>query len=190
MGTTFDGLDEGLVAWIRQQHLFFVATAPLAADGLLNCSPKGLDSFAVIDPHTVVYADLNGSGIETAAHLRENGRIVVMFCALEGPPRILRLSGVGEYLLPDHADFETLSGQFSLTPLRGLVRIRLRRIADSCGYGVPRFDYRGQRETLVKWGAGKSPEAMREYQREHNRLSLDGLPGIDFPDTGDATRNR
>ena len=183
MGTTFDQLDEKLIKWIEQQHLFFVATAPLAADGLVNCSPKGLDSFAVLDSRTVMYADLNGSGIETAAHLNENGRIVIMFCAFQGPPRILRLAGRGEYLSPGHPDFDDLAGRCDLKPLRGIVRVTLTRIADSCGFGVPKYEFLEQRQALVEWGNRKSPEQLRAYQRENNRLSIDGLPGVQVPDT-------
>ena len=178
MGSEFEAVDPSLIDWISNQQIFFVSTAPLSADGLVNCSPKGLDSFCVFDPQTVGYGDLNGSGIETAAHLRENGRIVVMFCAFEGPPRILRLYGQGEYLTPDHDSFESLQSRFSIGPLRGIVRINLSRIADSCGYGVPRFDYVGQRKTLSKWSDQKSPQELQAYREQNNRVSLDGLPGI------------
>ena len=126
MGKVHDALDAPLVDWIRRQHLFFVATAPLAADGHLNLSPKGLDGFAVIGPREVAYLDLTGSGVETIAHLRENGRIVITFCAFEGPPKILRLYGRGEVLEPSHPEFATLRPRFPVLPgVRSIIRVHV-----------------------------------------------------------------
>ena len=179
MGKSYDGLTSELSDWIGRQRMFFVATAPLAADGLINCSPKGMDTFRILDPHTVAYLDLTGSGVETIAHARENGRIVFMFCAFEGPPKIVRLHGRSEVLLPDSPDFPTVASRFPAYPgNRAIVRASLTRISDSCGFGVPRYEYAGDRDTLMRWSAAKGPEGLRQYQREKNARSLDDLPGL------------
>jgi hypothetical protein len=164
---------------MQRQHLFFVASASLAGDGLVNCSPKGLDSFAVLDPHTVAYLDFNGSGVETIAHLRENGRIVIMFCALEGAPKIVRLHGKGRAIEPQDAEFAQLRSHFAESPsVRSIILVQVTRISDSCGFGVPLFEYQGERETLAKWAASKDEQAMAQYQAEKNSVSVDGLPGL------------
>jgi hypothetical protein len=179
MGRTYAAIDAALADFIGRQHVFFVATAPRADDGHVNLSPKGLATFAVVDPRTVAYADLTGSGVETIAHLRENGRITLCFCAFEGPPRIVRLSGVGTVLEPGAAGFDALRARFGEFPsLRAVIRIELRRIADSCGYGVPLYRYEGERTQLLDWAARKGPDGVARYQEEHNRTSLDGLPGL------------
>lgn len=180
MGKIFDHITPELQEWIAQQQLFFVATAPLAANGLVNCSPKGLDSFRVIDGNTVAYLDLTGSGVETIAHLKENQRITIMFCALNGAPKILRLYGKGSVLEPAASEFADYAKLFpSYLSTRAIIRIEVERIADSCGYGVPKYEYTGQRDTLVKWGENKGEEGIRSYQEEKNLKSLDGLPGLD-----------
>lgn len=180
MGKTFDGITPELGRWLDEQRLFFVATAPLAGDGLLNCSPKGMDTFRVLGPRTVAYLDLTGSGIETIAHLRENGRIILMFCALNGSPKIVRLQGTGAAVTPDQPDYATLRALFPDHPGdRAIVRVDLRRISDSCGYAVPRYDYVGERDTLNRWAESKGPEGLRAYRREKNSRSLDGLPGLE-----------
>jgi hypothetical protein len=179
MGDVFPSIDEKLSSWIQKQQLFFVSTAPLSDSGLINCSPKGLDSFRILDPNTVAYADFNGSGIETAAHLQENGRILIMFCALEGAPKILRLHGVAEYHRAGSAEFDQLQPGFDIQDLRGIVKIELKRISDSCGYGVPKFKFVEERPTLPKWCDSKTPDQMAAYQQKHNRQSVDGLPGLD-----------
>jgi hypothetical protein len=179
MGKTYEVLDDGIADFIRRQRVFFVATAPLAGDGHVNVSPKGLDTFAVVDPCTVAYADLTGSGIETVAHLRENGRITLCFCAFEGPPRILRLYGAGTVLEPGTPEFDALRPRFGDFPsLRAIVRVALERIADSCGYGVPLYRFEGERTQLHDWVARKGPAGIARYQDENNRVSLDGLPGL------------
>jgi hypothetical protein len=166
--------------WLGKQRMFFVATAPLAAEGLLNCSPKGMDTFRILDPRTVAYLDLTGSGVETIAHLRENGRIVFTFCALEGPPKIVRLHGVGEVITSGQAEFERLRGLFpDYAGARSIVRARLRRIGDSCGYAVPRYDYVGERDKLVRLAEAQGEEGLSRYRREKNGRSLEGLPGLD-----------
>jgi pyridoxamine 5'-phosphate oxidase-like protein len=179
LGKVFDGIDEALAAWIGAQRLFFVATAPLSGGGHVNCSPKGLGGFAALGPREVAYLDFVGSGIETAAHLRENGRITLLFCAFEGPPRIVRLYGRGELLEPGSVEFEALRGHFSEAPgTRAIVRVALARVADSCGYGVPLYRYEGERSQLRAWAERKGPEGLRSYQKEENLLSIDGLPGL------------
>ena len=180
MGKLYEAITPELAGWIGQQKLFFVATAPLAADGHVNCSPKGMDSFRILGPREVAYLDLTGSGIETVAHLRENGRIVFMFCAFAGPPKIVRLHGRGEAILPASSDFAELAARFPNYPgVRSIVRVRLDRISDSCGFGVPLYDYAGEREHLVKWAGGKGAEGMARYRRERNARSIDGLDGWD-----------
>lgn len=179
MGKTFDGIDSELAAWIGRQHMYFVATAPLAADGMVNCSPKGLDSFTVLDEHTVAYLDLTGSGVETIAHLRENGRIVVMFCAFEGAPRIVRLHGTGEVVMPGDPSFDGLRSRFPAYPgVRSIVRVKVARVSSSCGFGVPLYDFAGERDAMIRWAKQKGESALQAYQAKHNRVSIDGLPGI------------
>lgn len=179
MGSVYSKLNDRLRELIAAQHLFFVATAPLAADGLVNLSPKGLDSFRVLDDKTVAYLDLIGSGIETAAHLRENGRIVIMFCTFSGAPKIVRLYGRGRVVEPQDADWEQLAGSFpSYTGARCLIVVDLERVADSCGYGVPRFEYAGERTQLIDYADQKGPEKLAEYKRQNNARSIDGLPGL------------
>jgi hypothetical protein len=179
MAKVFKEIDEELAAFIRQQQMFFVASAPLAPDGLVNLSPKGLDSFRILDPHTVAYLDLTGSGIETVAHLKENRRIVFMFCAFEGRPRILRLHGVGEALERGDADFEALRPRFPDHPGdRSIIRASITRIADSCGWGVPLYDFRGERDQLVRYAEQLGPEKLRRAQQKSNVKSIQGLTGL------------
>lgn len=180
MGKDYKNISSELETWIRGQHVFFVATAPLAPDGHINCSPKGGDSFRIIDSLTVAFQDFTGSGVETIAHLRENGRMAIMFCAFEGPPRILRLHGQGESILPSHSEFQTLANLFPENPgMRAIIRLRVTRISDSCGFGVPFFDYRVERDSLEKWASSKGPVGLEAYRKEKNKHSIDGLPGIE-----------
>ncbi|MBM4405601.1 MAG: pyridoxamine 5'-phosphate oxidase family protein [Chloroflexi bacterium] len=179
MGKLHPVLDERLAAFIRRQKLFFVATAPLSGQGHINLSPKGLDTFAILDDTTVAYLDLPGSGAETIAHLKENGRIVIMLCAFDGPPNIVRLHGRGEVVEPSSPDFQSLLARFPrLDGVRSIIRVRLHRISDSCGYGVPLFTYAGERKQLVQWVERKGPEGIRDYQRKNNVQSIDGLAGL------------
>ena len=179
MGESYDGITPELSNWIARQRIFFVATAPLAVDGLINCSPKGMDTFRVLGPHDVAYLDLTGSGVETIAHSRENGRIVFMFCAFDGPPTIVRLHGRSEVLLPNSAEFQTIASLFpAYLGHRAIIRAFLTRISDSCGYGVLRYEYAGDRHMLMRWSEAKGPEGLRQYQREKNARSLDDLPGL------------
>lgn len=179
MGKVYESIDDKLAEWIGGQKMFFVATAPLAADGLLNCSPKGMDTFRILGPREVAYLDLTGSGIETAAHLQENGRIVLMLCAFTGPPQIVRLYGAGEVVTSRHAGFEDLCGLFPDFPgVRAVVKVRLTRISDSCGFSVPRYEFVEDRDTLNRWAESKGPDALATYRIKKNSTSLDGLPGI------------
>lgn len=178
MSRTFDAIDDALAAFIGAQHVFFVATAPSARDGHLNLSPKGLDAFRILDAHTVAYLDLTGSGIETLAHLQDDGRIVLMFCAFEGAANIVRLHGRGEIVTPDAPDFAALRGRFpALAGVRSIVRVRVDRISDSCGFGVPLYRYEGMRADLVTWAERKGDDGLEAYRRERNAASVDGLPG-------------
>jgi hypothetical protein len=180
MGKIFDGIDDKLAAWIARQRMFFVGTAPSGADGHVNVSPKGpIETLRILGERTVAYLDLVGSGAETIAHLRENGRIVIMLCAFEGGPRIVRLHGRGEILEADAVDFPGVS----VLPeqLRTVVRVDVERIADSCGYGVPLMSYEGQRPQMRAWAERKlaqSPTALEDYKDEKNALSIDGLPAL------------
>lgn len=179
MGKTYPHISTELQQWIAHQKLFFVSTAPLSADGLVNCSPKGLDSFRILDAHTVAYQDLTGSGVETIAHLRENGRIVIMFCAFDGPPKIVRLHGTGEVITPGHGDFEKLSSLFPQhLGTRAYIRINVTRISDSCGYAVPLYEFKKDRDVLDKWAANKGKEGLIEYRATKNTQSIDGLEGL------------
>jgi hypothetical protein len=187
----FEAIDGHQREWIAQQSLFFVATAPLAADGRVNVSPKGpIGTLRVLDEQTVAYLDYIGSGAETVAHLRENGRIVVMLCAFEGPPRILRLHGRGEPVLADDPRFEELVRRAEFDEphevgeaRRAVVVVAVERIADSCGYGVPLMAYEGERPHMRTWAEkrmrnGGAAEFDR-YLAEKNAVSLDGLPAFD-----------
>ncbi len=183
MGKTFDGIDESLAAWMSAQPVFFVATAPLGADGLVNCSPKGnRGEFVVLSPTSVAYLDQTGSGVESIAHLKENGRIVVMFCAFEGPPRIVRLHGTGRAVPATSSEFASFASSFGGGPgvgARSVVVVDVARVADSCGYGVPFMDFVGHRPTMDQWSTRKGPEGIAAYWAEKNLRSLDGLPGLD-----------
>jgi hypothetical protein len=179
MGKEFADLNDDLRQFIARQHVFFVATAPLGADKHVNLSPKGLDTFRVLGPTTVAYLDLTGSGVETIAHLRENGRLTIMFCAFEGRPRILRLYGRGRVIEPGDADWPAVADEFpTMSGTRSVIVLEVDRIADSCGYAVPRYEYVGDRPQLNEWCEKKGPEGVREYQARKNRVSIDGLPGL------------
>jgi hypothetical protein len=168
-----------LSEFISRQHLFFVASAPLAADGHVNLSPKGLDSFCILSPLRVAYLDWVGSGNETSAHLHENGRITFMFCAFAGPPNILRLYGRGHTVLPGHAEWAELSQKFPLrdfTGVRQIIMADITRVQTSCGFGVPRYEYQGERDQLPRWvDTQGGREGIEAYIQENNRTSMDGL---------------
>ena len=179
MGKEYDAIDDRMKAWIQEQQMYFVGTAPLAADGHINCSPKGLDSLAVLGPNSVAYLDLTGSGAETIAHLRENGRIVVMFCAFEGAARIVRLHGIGTPVFPGTEEYAELAKRFSDLPgIRSIIKIDVQRVSDSCGYGVPLYDFKAQRKSLVKGWQQRGTDGVATYQQKNNLKSLDGLPAV------------
>lgn len=177
MGRLRDEIDEVLEAFLLAQHVFFVASAPLSPSGHVNCSPKGIDgTFAVLGPRTVGYLDLSGSGAETVAHLRENGRITLMFCAFSGQPRIVRLWGTGSVAPEGSERYEALRDRFAAAPgARAVIVVEVERIADSCGYGVPLMDYAGERPHMSKWAERKGPEGLLAYRAENNATSIDGL---------------
>jgi hypothetical protein len=186
----FDCIEDHLAGWIARQPMFFVATAPLGADGHVNVSPKGpIGTLRVLGPDRVAYLDLSGSGAETIAHLRENGRIVVMFCAFQGPPRILRLHGTGEPIMPGDPRFAPLfdAAAFEQPTVaeadRAIVDVRVHRVASSCGYGVPLMAYEGERPHMhlskTKRLRTGGSDALARYMAEHNATSLDGLPAVD-----------
>ena len=179
MGRTYDVIDDALAAFLRAQHVFFVATAPLATDGHVNLSPKGLGGFTILGPSTVAYLDLTGSGVETIAHLRENGRLTFLFCAFEGPPRIVRLYGRGRVVPRDDPGFAALAAPFPPhAGARSVIVVELDRISESCGYGVPRYRYEGERSQLTDWAAHKGSDGLDTYRSERNASSIDGLPGF------------
>lgn len=179
MAKRLEAIDEELTAWMRSQHLFFVASAPLSADGHVNCSPKGGDAFRVLGPLEVAYQDYTGSGAETAAHLRENGRILIMFCAFEGKPRIVRLHGQGRLIPLDDPEFESLNALFPPNPgARAVIHVQVERVSTSCGFSVPFMDFRADRPALDRWAEAKGPDGLAEYRREKNTTSIDGLPAL------------
>ena len=179
MGKEFEKIDASMQRWIERQRVFFVATAPLAGDGLVNCSPKGLDSLRILGPRQLAYADTGGSGIETVAHLKENGRIVIMLCAFEGPPKIFRFYGTGRAVEPQDDDYTALLPAFpDLPTVRNFIVVDVERIRDACGYGVPLYEFKSERDSLANWAAQKSPDELAEYRAENNSESLDGLPGL------------
>jgi hypothetical protein len=169
-------------AFIEKQKMFFVATSPLSLEGHINLSPKGLDSFRVLSPTRVAYMDITGSGNETSAHILENGRITFMFCAFEGPPNILRLYGNGYTVIPGYEEWEELAQNFVLQlSTRQIIVADIDRVQTSCGFGVPLYEYAGERDQAEKWALNKGPEGLEQYRKEKNRLSLDGLPTALFP---------
>ncbi len=184
MGKVLDALDANLTAIVSRQPVFFVATAPLGGEGHVNVSPKGgTGMFAAVDPTTVAYLDLTGSGVETIAHLRENGRITVMFCTFEGPPMIVRLYGRGEPVLPADERFPALRARFpaDVPGVRAVVLVAVERVSTSCGYAVPLMSYEADRTMLHEWAERRGPAGVEAYWAEKNAESIDGLPGLPSP---------
>lgn len=177
MAKLFPAITPELRAFIEKQQMFFVGSAPLDAQGHVNLSPKGLDCLRVLTPSRVAYLDLTGSGNETSAHLRENGRITLMFCAFAGPPRILRLYGQGHTVLPSSAEWPELRPIFGDYPgVRQIIVAEIARVQTSCGFAVPRYDFVAQRSTLIDYNSSKGEAELAEYRAEKNTLSIDGLP--------------
>jgi hypothetical protein len=193
MARTFDSIDARVADWVTRQAMFFVGTAPQALDGRVNVSPKGpIGTLAVLDEHTIAYLDFYGSGTETIAHLRENGRIVIMLCAFQGPPRIVRFHGTGHVVWPSDPAFDALLEQAGFRGLtavaearRAIVRVDVARVSESCGYGVPLMDFAGEREHFDlakrKRLRTQGSEEMVRFQAERNAYSLDGLPAVPEP---------
>lgn len=176
MAKVYDSIADGHRAFIAAQQMFFVASAPLDPEGHVNLSPKGLDCFRVLTPNRVAYLDLTGSGNETSAHLRENGRITLMFCAFAGAPMILRLFGRGETVLPGGGRWAELRSLFGDYPgARQIIVAEISRVQTSCGFGVPLYDYAGQRDTVIRWAKAKGEDGLEAYRRERNARSIDGL---------------
>lgn len=187
MGRIHDSIDGRLAGWLVRQPVFFVATAPLDPNGHVNCSPKGnRGEFAVLAPGQVAYLDQTGSGIETVAHVRDNGRIVLMFCSFEGPPRIVRLHGRARVVTAGEPAFDEIGASFArfTTPgsapigARSIIVTDVDRVSDSCGYAVPLMDFRAHRTTLDDWAERKGAEGIRGYWQEKNLSSIDGLAGL------------
>jgi hypothetical protein len=182
MAKVHPNISRKLQQWIEQQAVFFLASAPLESDGHINLSPRGLDSLRVLNEHEVLVLDLTGSGNETAAHLAQNGRLTIMFCAFENEPRILRLYGQGRVILPDAPQWSDWRAHFAadIAGVRQLFHLKLTRVQTSCGFGVPLMDFQGQRDLLSKWAQQKGPQGVHAYQLEKNASSIDGLaaPGL------------
>jgi Pyridoxamine 5'-phosphate oxidase len=182
MGKTASTIDDAARRFIEAQHIFFVASAPLDAAGHVNISPKGLDTFRILGPTTVAYLDFNGSGVETIAHLKENGRIVLMFCAFQGTPNIVRLYGHGRAVERHEPDFASFAQNFTVHEnTRSVIVVEVDRVTDSCGYGVPLFEYKGERKQLELWAHKQGEEGLKAYRERKNRQSIDGLPGVSDP---------
>jgi Pyridoxamine 5'-phosphate oxidase len=189
MGKVYTGLDERLRQFISAQPVFFVATAPSGDGGHVNVSPKGSrDTFAILGSRTVAYLDLTGSGAETIAHLRQNGRITIMFCSFTSQPKILRLQGTGRVTLPGDPGWQALCAHFPATAggasqagtanRRAIILATLDRIAGSCGYAVPVMELVGERDLLTQWAARKTPDQLDAYRAERNSVSIDGIPSL------------
>lgn len=178
MGRVLDYIDERTRSWIERQHMFFVSTAP-SVGGHVNVSPKGLDSFSVLSETRVAYLDLTGSGAETIAHVRDNGRITFMFCAFDGPPNIVRLYGKGAVHLPGSGGFEELRDHFEQRrAVRSIITADLERVQDSCGFSVPKMAFVEDRTRLNTWVANRTDEDIAAYWVEMNSVSIDGLPAL------------
>ncbi|GII02379.1 pyridoxamine 5'-phosphate oxidase family protein [Planobispora takensis] len=184
MGKIYDRIDDRLRVFIQEQPVYFVATAP-EQGGHVNLSPKGYpDTFAVVDDTTVAYLDLDGSGVETISHIRQNGRVTVMFCAFSGPPKILRLYGTGRVVVPDDPGFNDLIKLFGSHPgVRSIIVVDCERIADSCGYAVPFMSFEQDRTLLDEWAGRKDTQSRRAYRAKKNRESIDGIPGLSADET-------
>jgi Pyridoxamine 5'-phosphate oxidase len=177
MGKFHESIQAAHQAFICKQHLFFVATAPLGSDGRVNLSPKGMDSFRVLNDHKVAYMDLIGSGAETSAHILENGRITFMFCAFDGPPNILRLYGKGRSVLPDTEEWHEVASHFTIYPsTRQIIVADIDLVQTSCGYNVPLYDYTGERDIHFVWAEKQGEEGLKTYIQNKNLTSIDGLP--------------
>ena len=178
MGRAFDTITDQMRSFIAEQHMFFVGTAP-ASNGNVNLSPKGYDAFRIIDERRVCYLDLTGSGAETIAHVRENGRITFMFCAFNGKPNIVRLYGTGNVVREGDADWESLSALFpEAAGTRSIITADIHRTSTACGYSVPFMDFVEDRQRLNEYWEDKTPDDMTAYWATKNATSIDGLPAV------------
>ena len=179
MGKVYPAIDESIRAFIEAQPVFFVGSAPLDRAGHVNVSPKGLDTLRILGPTTIAYLDLTGSGVETVSHVKENGRIVLMFCAFQGPPKIIRLHGRGRVVEPNAPEFAPLAGHFPMHEgKRSIVVVEIVRISDSCGFGVPLLEFKSQRNQLSVWAHKLGEEGLRDYRKRKNETSIDGGQGL------------
>jgi hypothetical protein len=177
MAKFYDAMNEQIMGFIARQHMFFVASAPLSGEGHVNLSPKGLDSFRVLGPNKVAYMDLISSGNETSAHMMENGRITIMMCSFEGPANILRLYGTGRTVLRDTPEWDELAPLFNILPsTRQLIVADIHKVQTSCGFGVPLYEYVGERDQHFKWAESQGQDGLIAYRNSHNLISQDGLP--------------
>ena len=179
MGKAHSEIDDELAQFLKAQHVFFVASAPLAADGHVNLSPKGQDTFRILSPTKVAYLDLTGSGVETVAHVRENGRIVLMFCAFGGSPRIVRLHGKGRVVTFGDEEFMQMLSLFpQYKGARSVIVVDVARVSQSCGFAVPFMRFEADRTQLEEWTARKGEDGLNQYREMKNQASIDGLPGL------------
>ncbi|WP_420630331.1 pyridoxamine 5'-phosphate oxidase family protein [Candidatus Leptofilum sp.] len=175
MAKFYEALSEDLQAFIAAQHMFFVATAP--ANGRINLSPKGLDCFRIINANQVAFMNLTGSGNETAAHLAADGRLTIMFCSFAGKPLILRLYGTGRAIHQQDAEWVDYVPLFPPAPNnRNIILMDIESVQSSCGFAVPLYDYRGDRDLLLRWAENRCEEGVQRYWVEKNQASIDGLP--------------
>ncbi|MFN0728452.1 pyridoxamine 5'-phosphate oxidase family protein [Polaribacter gochangensis] len=175
MSKFYTSITKRLQGFIEKQQLFFVATAP--TNGRINLSPKGMDSFRVVNENKVLWLNVTGSGNETAAHLQENNRITIMFCSFKGAPNILRLYGKGKEIKPNDADWNEVISLFPKTPgTRQIFEIDIESAQTSCGMSIPFFEYKGERDELNNWASEKGAAGIKEYWKEKNQTSIDGLP--------------
>jgi len=181
MGNQHESITDELKEFAESQPVFFVATAP-GEGGHVNVSPKGIEPVVVLGPHEVAYIERTGSGIETVAHLQDNGRITLMFCAFKGKPNIVRFAGMGQVVWPTDERFADLEARFPKTPaVRSIIRVDVDRVSDSCGYGVPIMEFKSDRRALDGWAQNKSDQDLADYQALKNSVSVDGLPGVPEP---------
>lgn len=191
MAKLYEELTEPLQQFIRDQKMFFVGSAPLSGDGLINISPKAADAFRILDSKTVAYLDLIGSGVESIAHIRENGRFVILFCSFDKSPKILRLHGTGQVIDQSHSEWPKLSSLFEdLRPARAIIRVSISRVTDSCGWTVPMYSFEGTRRQYPDYMNQIGDEELFEYQLEHNQSSIDGLPALDESTLRTASRRK
>lgn len=177
MAKIHEMITDEIQKFINEQHLFFVASAPLSGDGHVNLSPKGLDSFRVLTPQRVAYMDIISSGNETSAHILENGRITFMFCSFDGPPNILRLYGKGYSVLPDQPEWQELASKFNVYPSsRQIIVADISRVQTSCGFGVPLYEYKDERKKHFEWAEKVGLSGLEKYKQDHSMTSIDGLP--------------